>query len=101
MNMQALLAQRRNEILAMCERYGGKRVRLFGSCARGDNKANSDIDILVDFSEANLKGFKYFGTIEGLHEDLEKLLGVKVDVVDESGLRHRIKNDVLSEARAL
>ena len=101
MNIPQLLAKRRNEILATCERYGAKRVRLFGSCARGDYKSNSDVDILVDFSDANLKGFKYFGTIEGLHEDLENLLGVKVDVVDESGLRHRIRDDVLSEARAL
>ncbi len=101
MNIPQILAKRRNEILATCERYGAKHVRLFGSCARGDYKSDSDVDILVDFSDANLRGFKYFGTIEGLQEDLEKLLGVKVDVVDESGLRNRIKNDVLAEARAL
>ena len=101
MNIPALLAKRRNEILATCERYGAKHVRLFGSCARGDSNDKSDIDILVDFGGANLKGLKYFGTIEGLHEDLEKLLGVKVDVVDESGLRNRIKDAVLSEAQAL
>ncbi len=101
MNMPVLLAKRRNEILAVCERYGARHVRVFGSCARGDYNDKSDIDILVDLSGANLNGFKYFGTIEALHEDLEKLLGVSVDVVDEPGLRHRIKDAVLSETRAL
>lgn len=96
-----LIEQRRRDILSTCEKYGAKNIRLFGSCARGTATETSDVDILVDLSSAKLTGFRYFGCIEGIAEDLEKLLGVRVDVVDEARLPNEIRKAILSEASAL
>lgn len=55
---------------------GAKNPRVFGSVARGDYTANSDIDVLVDAGST----LSLLGIVQ-LEEDLEKLLGVAVDVV--------------------
>ena len=59
-----------------------KRAYLFGSCSRGEEKANSDVDILVQLDYSQPIGLRYFGMIC----DLEKQLGRKVDLVEEKGL---------------
>jgi predicted nucleotidyltransferase len=90
------LKQRREEILEIARRHGAHDVRLFGSVARGDNAETSDLDILVRFDpERSL--FDHGGLIA----DLEDLLGVKVDVVSEAGMRERLRMRVLSEAHPL
>ncbi|HEY9869750.1 MAG TPA: nucleotidyltransferase family protein [Candidatus Obscuribacterales bacterium] len=94
------IVEKRTQILDLCARYGARNVRVFGSCARDDYTEGSDVDILVNLDEG-LTGFEYFGVIESLREDLEELLGTRVDVVDEKGLRKTIREDVLSDAVAL
>jgi hypothetical protein len=77
-----LVRQRREQILAAARRRGAHNVRLFGSLARGDAHAGSDVDFLVDFEpERSLLD------VSGLILDLEELLGVRVDVVEASALR--------------
>lgn len=68
-------------------------MRVFGSVARGDVRADSDIDILVD-----LEPGRSLFDLGGLLYDLQTLLGVDVDVVTEKGLRPRIRERVLQEA---
>jgi len=77
----------------MAGRHGAYNVRLFGSVARGDAGADSDIDLLVDM----LPGRSLFD-LGGLWSDLNDLLGVHVDVVTEQGLGPRICERVLREA---
>ena len=77
----------------MAGRHGAYNVRLFGSVARGDARADSDIDLLVDM----LPGRSLFD-LGGLWSDLNDLLGVHVDVVTEQGLGPRIRERVLREA---
>jgi len=93
MNTAETLAHRRSEILALARRYGIRRIRVFGSTARGDAHARSDIDFLVDpgpdVSIFDLGGFQL---------ELQMLLGCQVDVVTEKGLRSRIRKQVLDEA---
>jgi uncharacterized protein len=45
------LARRRDDVLAIAHRYGASNVRLFGSVARGDALADSDVDFLIDLEE--------------------------------------------------
>lgn len=81
--MQSLVAARKGEIEALCRRYHVRRLDLFGSAAREDfDPARSDIDFLVEYEPDNpLGGLEaYFG----LKEELEALLGRRVDLV-ESG----------------
>lgn len=96
MNVQTLLKSRRNEILSLAARNGAVNVRVFGSVARGDNRPDSDIDFLVTLE----RGRSLLDLARFLRE-LQTLLGTNVDVVTEAGLRPRIKERVLREARPL
>jgi len=101
MDLAKLIADKREQILKAAAKYGARNVRVFGSVARGDHGDTSDVDFLVSMDDAGLKGIHYFGAIERLCEELEKILGCRVDVVDEKGLRERIRDQVLSEAKAI
>jgi predicted nucleotidyltransferase len=91
--LRELLHERRDEILALAERHGAYNVRVFGSVARDEPRANSDVDFLVEFKPG-------YGLIDriGLIQDLEDLLGRDVDVVRERSLRERIRERVLKDA---
>ena len=87
------LRSRREAILEIACRYGAHDVRVFGSVARGDTTEESDLDILVRFEpERSLMDHGM------LIEDLQELLHVKVDVVNEGGMRDRFRARVLREA---
>ena len=96
MNIAELLRVRRNEILRIASKYGARNVRLFGSAARGEALQDSDIDLLVD-----LEPGRSLFDLGGLLMDLQDLLAYKVDVVTERGLRPRIRERVLKEAKTL
>ena len=87
------LARVREQILAVAARHGAGNVRVFGSVARGDTDAASDIDFLVDFEPG-----RSLLDLAALLIDLEDLLGHPVDVVTEPGLKARIRQRVLAEA---
>ena len=62
-----------------------KRAWLFGSCSRGEETISSDIDILVDYD--NSHGLVSLFRMGGILMDLTDLLGRKVDLVDNRGLK--------------
>jgi uncharacterized protein len=93
MNIETRLQQKRDEILAIAAKHGAYNVRLFGSVARGEADANSDVDLLVE-----LEPNRSLLDLGGLLMELQELLGCSVDVVTEKGLRQRIRDRVLSEA---
>jgi predicted nucleotidyltransferase len=93
MTLEALLKAKRDEILQVCAKYGARNVRVFGSVARGEADEQSDIDLLVEF-EPNRSLLDH----AGLWVELQELLGVKVDVVSDRGLKPRIRQRVLQEA---
>jgi predicted nucleotidyltransferase len=86
------------KLAELCRRYRVRELSLFGSAARGEMKAESDIDLLVEFlPNANVDLVEY----AGLMLDLTKLLGRKVDLVSKNGLKPLIRASVLEEARLL
>ena len=93
MTLQELRTTRRDEILRVAATRGARNIRVFGSVARGDNDAASDVDFLVD-----LETDRSLFDLSGLLMDLEALLQTEVDVVTERGLRARIREKVLREA---
>ena len=93
MKMDEVVLPNREKILQLAEQYGARRVRVFGSVARRQDDAGSDIDFLVDMEP----GRSLFD-LGGLLVDLEKLLNSKVDVVTERGLKERIRDRVVNEA---
>jgi predicted nucleotidyltransferase len=96
MYLNVLLKSRRVEILRIAAKHGAQNVRVFGSVARGEADSHSDIDLLVEFK----RGTTLLGHA-ALVQELEDLLGVKVDVVSERGLRDRVRERVLREAVAI
>ena len=88
----AMLGERREAILAIVARHHGRRVRIFGSVARGQATPDSDIDFLVDFEE----GSSLFD-LHRVSEELAELLGREVDVVSTGGLKPR-DEAILAEA---
>ena len=90
------LRKRRGEILRIGTAYGARNIRVFGSVARGDAGARSDVDFLVDLAPG-----RSLLDLGGLLMDLQDLLGRKVDVVTESALHWFIRDRVLQEAKAL
>jgi len=96
MSQDELLQSKREDILCIAARYGAYNVRIFGSVARGEADSESDIDLLV-----NMEPGCSLLDLSGFLMDLEEMLGRKVDVVIENGLRDRIRDRVLKEAIAL
>ena len=87
------LLNRREEILAIARRYGAHDVRIFGSVARSETTESSDVALIVRFDpERTLMDHG------GLVMDLMELLGVKVDVISEGGMRDRFRKHVMREA---
>jgi predicted nucleotidyltransferase len=90
------LRARREEILRIAAAHGASNVRVFGSVARGEADAASDVDVLVDIV-SDARGFAYFGLLEDLRRALTDSLGRDVDIVDSAGLLG-MRERVLGEA---
>ncbi len=93
MGIEELLGTKREEILRTAARHGARNVRVFGSVARGEADERSDVDFPVDLEPG--RGLFDLG---GLLMDLLELLGRRVDVVTERGLKIRVRERVLREA---
>jgi predicted nucleotidyltransferase len=91
--MNSELTQKSEEIMGIASKYGIHNIRVFGSTARGDNRKESDIDLLVDIEEG--RDLFDIGTVL---IDLETLLHKKIDVVTENALHQQIRKSVLKEA---
>ncbi len=96
MSLDELLQTKREDILRTANRHGAFNVRVFGSVARGEADAESDIDLLVDMEPG-----RSLLDLSGLLIELEDILGCNVDVMTERGLCDRIRERVLKEAVAL
>jgi predicted nucleotidyltransferase len=96
MGIDAVLGQKREEILRLAARHGARSVRVFGSVARGDAGEQSDVDFLVE-----LDPDRSLFDLGGLVMDLQDLLGRRVEVVTEKALHWYIRDSVLQEAVAL
>jgi len=97
LGIEELLQDKRAEILDVAARHGAFNLRVFGSVARGEADEYSDIDFLIDYSTDKIS--PWFPA--GLILDLEELLGRKVDVVTEGGLKDLIRDRILQEAKPL
>lgn len=88
------IRRQRESIIALGRKFGARRVRIFGSVARGEEKVTSDIDFLVEFD----RGYDLFEQRLPFTDELENLLHRHVEVVPEHELNRHIRDRVLSEA---
>lgn len=92
-NLKQLLQEKRSAIFALAEHYGAYNIRLFGSVARGEATASSDIDFLVNVKP----GFTLF-EFGAFQRELAALLDCEIDVVTEEDISTYIRQQVLAEA---
>lgn len=90
------LKEMRSKIVPVLQRYDVKRAAIFGSFVRGEQKEDSDIDILVEF-----EGKKSLLDLAGLKIELEKTLGRKVDVLTYNSLHPLLKDRILQEQKVI
>ena len=93
MDTVEILKSNRDEILHIAAEHGVRSIRVFGSAARGEANAKSDVDFLIEVGPERSAFFP-----GGFVADLEELLGCKVDVVTEEALHWYIRSRVLAEA---
>jgi predicted nucleotidyltransferase len=89
----AEIRKRRGDILQIAARHGAHDVRVFGSVVRGEAGADSDVDVLV-----RLDDDRSLLDHVALKQDLEDLLGCRVDVVTEKALHELLREAILGEA---
>ncbi len=80
--------------MAAC--HGATNIRVFGSVVRGDDRPDSDIDLLVDVEPG-----RSLLDIIGLEQELEELLGRRVEVLTIGGLSPYLEQRILTEAARL
>lgn len=96
MTAGSVVGPARDAVLRIAGKYGARSVRVFGSVARGEADAASDVDFLVEMEDG-----RSLLDLGGMQTELEALLGRRVDVVTERGLKARIRERVLREAVAV
>ena len=88
-----MLTSRRTEILRIASCYGIGNVRVFGSFARGESRPDSDLDLLVD-----LEPGRSLLDLIAAKQDIEDLLGRRIDIVTERSLSPYIRDSVSQES---
>ncbi len=82
----------KRKILPILQRYGVKRIGLFGSCVRGEMREDSDIDILVEI-EKDISLLDFIG----IKLEIEETLGRKVDLVEYCTIKPLLRDRILKE----
>jgi uncharacterized protein len=86
--MIAVIENRREDIAALCRKYGVARLYVFGSALREDFRSDeSDVDLLVDFGhmDGHSKAHAYFDMLD----ELRDLFGTEIDLVMAGAVKNR------------
>ncbi len=84
------------ELIEILKKHGVKRVKVFGSYVRGEAKPDSDLDVIVDFSER-----KSLLEIVGIEQEVEDRLGIKVDLLTERSISPYLKERIEKESKVV
>lgn len=90
------IREKRDAIVRIAAKHGATQVRLIGSVARGEARSDSDVDLLVTWSE----GTSLLDQA-ALMLELERLLGRKVDIASDGWVKPSIRESVYRDAVAL
>jgi predicted nucleotidyltransferase len=93
MTLDELRQSRREKILKIAAHYGASNIRVFGSVARGESRASSDVDLLVDLEQG-----RSLMDLGGLLMELQEELQVRIDLATERMLRPGVRERALAEA---
>jgi predicted nucleotidyltransferase len=96
MSVRDDLHRQRETVLAIAARHGGSNLRVFGSVVRGEERPDSDVDLLIDLAED--RGFDDYLAIA---DELEALLGRHIDLVIERSLSPHFRPFIEADAQPL
>lgn len=82
------------QLIGLAAQHGASHLRVFGSVARGQERADSDVDFLVELP----RGYDLFGQRIPLMQGLSDMLHRKIDLVPEHELNRHLREQVLREA---
>lgn len=83
------------QIKNLANKYGLKRLAVFGSFARGEQTENSDIDLLAEWQD----GRETFRSYMGVLEEIKSLTGRNIDLTTSDSLHWYLKDKILAEAK--
>ena len=98
--MNATVQEKVGELVEICEKRHVRRLALFGSAASGSfDPASSDLDFLVEFQR--LSPHQHADNYFGLQEDLERLFGVPVELVEPGPIKNPYFRQAIEETQVL
>ncbi|MCB0759993.1 MAG: nucleotidyltransferase domain-containing protein [Flavobacteriales bacterium] len=96
--MLQLLEDRLDEIIALCVARRVTSISVFGSAARDEMTPESDVDFLVRFSE-DIQVLEYADNYFALKEELEQIVGRKIDIVSSKSLRNPVLKEEINRTK--
>lgn len=98
--MSMLIDEKREEIAAVCQRYGIERLFIFGSALRDDFRlGESDIDLLVEFGPMDIT--KKFHTYLKARDAFSKILQAKVDLVMSGAVKNKVIESEINRTKKI
>lgn len=101
----ATLTQLKPGLESFCRNHPIARLEVFGSVARGEENAESDLDLLVTFAPGTPRGMAHFAFVDDLEKELERLFGCEVDLIEREALEQNPnpmwKKLIFSDAKEL
>lgn len=96
MNPQLSIPQA--DIQAFCRAHGVRELSVFGSAVRGDFRADSDIDVLIDIAPDTRIGLI---ALQRMRDELTRIFGRPVDLLTKTGINRHIRADILRDAQVI
>ena len=83
-------------LINILKKYGVKKIEIFGSYARGEANAENDLDVIVEFEQR-----KSLFELVGIEQELEKHLGIKIDLLTEASISPYLIERIKKESRVV
>ena len=96
--MVKFVADKLNEIVALCKLHQVEFIALFGSAAKNSMHENSDLDFLIRFSD-KINVLDYAENYFTFLEKMEALLGRKIDLVSQKSLKNPVLIDEIYRSK--
>lgn len=91
------ITELKEKISPILRAYGIKKASVFGSVSRGDDRPNSDVDLLVELGTESMGMIRYIGLIHKLEESL----GKNVDLVTEGNINRHLEPYIRPELKTI
>ena len=85
-----------DKLVSILKKHGAKKIEIFGSYARGEQKETSDLDVIVEFEKR-----KSLLELVGIEQELEDALGIKVDLLTRSSISPHLIERIEKESKVV